>query len=261
MDIKFSQDILSFLKTKIESVEGLGMRDFYERNGVFLKGHFVGTKGGHMDTYVNIKKVLEDVDHLAALALQMALSLREIEADVFLAAPYGAHDLAPLVAMFYRVLTRRPVSVLKLVKKRGKDEEKEKIVWYKDHAKKVGGMRVVLIDDVINSGGSLMDGKKLIKEAGSALFACAVAFSRKDEDELKKLGWRLQAEIFALHAERITEYDIGYGKDPRERCLLCHHGVPINQKIGHGKEFLDNFGEMYPLMRKWVQLMRGDSEA
>lgn len=258
MDINFSKDIVSFLKTKMESSDGLGMRDFYERNGVFLKGHFVGNKGGHMKIYVNIKKVLEDVDHLTALALQMAFSLREIEADVFLAAPYGAQDLPPLVAMFYRVLTRRPVSVLKLVKKRAKGEDKEKIVWYKEHARKVYGKRVVLIDDVINSGGSLMDGKKLIKEAVGALVACAVAFSRKDQEELKKLEWSLQAKIFALHVAKINEFKVIPGQDPRAQCELCRKNIPISQTIGHGKEFLDKLIEDHPLMRKWIQMMRGD---
>ena len=257
MDINFSQNVDSFLKTKIESIDGLGILDFYKRNKVFLTGHFVGTKGGHMDTYVNIKKVLEDVDHLAALALQMAFSIREIKADVFIAAPYGAQDLAPLVAMFYRVLTRRPVKVLKLVKKRGKGEEKENIVWYKDHAEKVFGMRGVLIDDVINSGGSLIDGKKLIKGAGGALVVCVVAFSRQDHDDLKKLEWRLRAKIFSLYSRKIKEFKIASEKNVFDQCPLCRDNIPINQEIGHGKEFLDLLEAEGKYPKNWIKLMRG----
>lgn len=245
------------MDVKFEGIGELNILDLLEEEGAISEGHFVGTKGGHMDAYINIKKVTEDINCLSSLAIHLAFAIKNIEAQVLLALPYGAQDLLPLVAMFYASITGRSIQILKLVKKRGKGEEVEKIVWYKDHAKKVAGKKVILIDDVINTGGSLEDGAKLINSAGGSLAACGAICSRKDSLEIVNLERRLGAIIRFLCMVMVDNYEIDLDRSLKAQCPLCREGIPIDQKIGHGKDFLDNYEQRFPNMKDWVKKMRG----
>ena len=210
-----------------------------------------------MDTYINIKKVTEDIDNLTPLAMSLAFDIKDVEADILLAAPYGAQDLVPLVAMFYGAFTGRPIQVLKLIKKRRKGKTKEDIVWYKDHAEKIFGKKVILIDDVINTGGSLNDGGNLIKDARGEMVACAVICNRQGFFETQILADKLRATIYSLCIIEVENYEIDLDRDLKAQCLLCKGGVSIDQKIGHGKDFLDSYAEKFPNMSDWVEKMRG----
>ena len=247
----------SFLFLKWDKINELGSVGFLKEQGAIVKGHFVGTKGGHMDTYVNIKKVTESIDNLIPLSMHLAFVLKDVRADVLLAAPYGAQDLVPLVAMFYRSFVGRPIQVLKLIKKRKKGEEKEKIVWYKDHAEKIIDKKVILIDDVINTGGSLEDGRDLIEGARGEMVACGVISSRQGLSGLAVLESRLKADIYPLCIMEVENYFIDLDKNLKTQCPLCKAGVPINQRIGHGRAFLDDYEKKFPNMNDWVKKMRG----
>jgi orotate phosphoribosyltransferase len=251
------EKVESFLFGKLQELNELGVINFLKSKGAVASGHFVGTKGGHMDTYINIKKATEDIDNLTPLAMSLAYDIKDVPADILLAAPYGAQDLVPLVAMFYRSFTGRPVQVLKLVKKRRKGETEEDIVWYKDHADKVIGKKVILIDDVINTGGSLEDGRDLIEEALGKMVACGVVCNRQEFFETQMLADKLRAAIYSLCIIEVENYTIDLDKNLKTQCPLCREGVPINQQIGHGKEFLDNYGQRFPNMIDWAKKMRG----
>jgi orotate phosphoribosyltransferase len=251
------EKVESFLFGKLQELNELGVVNFLKSKGAVTKGHLVGTKGGHMDTYINIKKVTEDIDNLTPLAMSLAFDIKDVEADILLAAPYGAQDLVPLVAMFYGAFTGRPIQVLKLIKKRRKGKTKEDIVWYKDHAEKIFGKKVILIDDVINTGGSLNDGGNLIKDARGEMVACAVICNRQGFFETQILADKLRATIYSLCIIEAENHSIDLDRNLKTQCPLCREGVPINQQIGHGKEFLDNYEQRFPNMINWVKKMRG----
>jgi len=93
----------------------------------------------------------------------------------------------------------------------------------------VKGQNILLVDDVINTGHSLMATIKLLEKHGARVLAVATLYNRAEYDP----HLFDPIPVYSLITVKLQEIY------PPEECPLCRQGVPINTEFGRGKEFLE----------------------
>lgn len=231
--------------------KGKGLQEYLKSKGVIIVGdHLVYTKGGHGDVYVNIKGL--NAFQLIPVSIQMAyeIHISGFKPAAFAGVPYGADILASQVALFYSLFSGEEVLNLKLMKEGG-----DGFSWYKDNGDYVEGVRIVFIEDVINTGGSLVRCGKFIRDSRPAAISCWVVCDRLSDKNpgLSVLGKEFQVDdAGALLSIEAANYDVPEGTDPREHCPLCAEGRKINTSTGHGKAFLLKMKNTFPDFHAWI---------
>lgn len=216
---------------------------------VALQGHFVFTSGGHGNVYINIRD-LKTIQQMAPVAMQMAWECREQKCDAIVGTPHGADTLAVLVSYYYTQFTDMEIEVLKPLK------SDHGLVWYKDHGERVLGMRILQVEDVINTAKSLRETADHIISWGGQLCGVIAVCNRISE---KNPGFKaLQNEydidfVKALADVEAVNFAVDITQDPAEQCTLCQTGICINTRVGHGKKFLEQIRERYPQLWTCLQ--------
>ena len=91
----------------------------------------------------------------------------------------------------------------------------------------VSGKRVLVVDDIVNTGLSLRQTAEAVRGASGHVVGAACLVSRGNVD-----AGGLGVDRFAF----LLEYKIPAW--PAPGCTLCQAGVPINTRYAHGAEFL-----------------------
>jgi orotate phosphoribosyltransferase len=91
----------------------------------------------------------------------------------------------------------------------------------------VAGKRVLVVDDVINTGESVAETGAAVEAAGGEVATVAALCSRGNagpaEVRCDDYVWLVEVEIPSW---------------PAADCELCRRGVPINTRFAHGADFL-----------------------
>ena len=172
-------------------------RELFERCGAMLTGHFQLSSGRHSDRYVEKARVLEQPELAMTLAREMASWYRRI--DVVVAPAVGAVPLGFAVALAggaRSVFTERDDGRMRL--RRGFVLEP--------------GERVLVVEDVVTTGGSAQEVYDLIGKTGADRLGVAALIDRST-----------QTVEFPLRAVLRVEAQTW---DPEE-CPMCRGGEPI----------------------------------
>ncbi len=98
----------------------------------------------------------------------------------------------------------------------------------------VKGKDVLLVDDVINTGHTILSTTKLLEKHGARMLAVATLYNRAEYDP----HLFDPIPVYSLITVKLQEIY------PPEECPLCRQGVPINTEFGRGKEFLEQRGKL-----------------
>lgn len=209
------------------------MKAFAEAGAIISDDHFVYTKGDHGNAYVDKAKVSTDTQKLSILCKEIANQFVDDDVDVVVGpvtvglaiAQWVAHGMNGYITRRYGISAlfadkgeKLPDGTTSFVLKRGYDEL-------------VRGKRVLVVDDICNSGGSVRNVVCAVRECGGKVVGVGVLCNRGGVTA-RDLGG--VPRLFAL-------MNITLQKWSEEECLEkgpCSEGVPVNTKIGHGKEFL-----------------------
>jgi len=186
-----------------------------EVGAIVTDSHVVYTSGKHGRAYVNKDALYPHTDRTAELCGLMADLVRDAGAEVVCAPALGGIILSQWLGHHLQlpaVYAEKTDAGLTL--RRGYDQI-------------VAGKRVVVVEDVLNTGGSLVDTIRAVRAAGGEVVA-AVALCNRGGVTAESLGVpRLESLLeVALEAWDAAE------------CPLCRDGVPVNTKVGKGHEFL-----------------------
>lgn len=196
-----------------------------ERCGAIRKGHFVLTKGGHSDTYVNKDDIYPDVEACQELCRHLGIPWWGAGVERVVGPALGGIVLSNRVAAF---LSDRGSPVRSV------------------YAEKVGGVftftrgldrylspekRVLVVEDIITTGGSVKQVVDLVRAHGCNVLgvACLVNRGQKTAQDLGVP--RLTSLVEGLDALTWLGGEA--------ECELCRTGVPINTDVGKGREFLE----------------------
>lgn len=174
--------------------------DLLESSGALRKGHFKLSSGRHSDTYVQCALLLSDPD--AAVRVGSALAEKvEGEVDLVLCPALGA------VVIGFTVALALGVGMVFAERHQGKMELRRGFEI-------TGGSRVLLVEDVITTGGSIMELARMVEEecASVTALSCVVDRGKLNAGEYP---------LYSLVRLEVASY-------PSDECPLCARGVPID---------------------------------
>lgn len=172
-------------------------RELFERTGAMLKGHFRLSSGLHSDAYMEKARVLERPDATVALAAEIVSWYPRI--DVVVAPAVGAIGLGFAVALqagARAIYAEREEGRMRL--RRGFRVDP--------------GERVLVVEDVITTGGSAKEVFDLVKESTAEPLGVAALIDRSPRPPAFPMRAVLRVDAAVWEADR---------------CPLCEGGVPV----------------------------------
>lgn len=179
--------------------ERLDMPAELERTGAVRKGHFRLSSGLHSDTYVQCALLLEEPRTADAVGEELAREAG-VEVDVVLAPALGAVIIGYTAARALgctMVFAERLDGAMKLRRGFGI----------------APGSRVLIVEDVVTTGGSALELARLAEEAGATVVGIACIVERGTLP-----GSRDLVSLAKLEARSYEESE----------CPMCASGVPID---------------------------------
>lgn len=139
--------------------------DIYRRTGAILEGHFLLTSGLHSPTYLQCARVLQYPWHAEKLCAQLASDFRDMNIELVAAPAVGgiivAHEVARALKVPAIFVERQDG---KLTLRRGFEVNP--------------GARVLVVEDVVTTGGSTRETIDVINALGGNVVAAASLINR-----------------------------------------------------------------------------------
>jgi orotate phosphoribosyltransferase len=200
------------------------VKDILAKASAVITGdHFVYTSEKHGDAYINKDAIYPYVHATSRLCSGIAEHFIDERIEVVVAPAVGAIILSQWVAFhLHRMTGEAPLAVY--ADKVGKDDFEFK----RGYDKLLPTKRVLVVEDLFTTGGSA---KKVVEQVRSyGGYAVGVAgLANRGKVTLNQVG--NPKKFVCLLDVDMKAYD------PAE-CPLCKQGVPINTRLGHGKNFL-----------------------
>lgn len=199
------------------------IRILKETGALIPDSHFVGVSGRHMDTYVNKDALLTHPDAACRVGEMFAELNKEVDIEAVIAPAMGAIILGQWTA--YHLGKLKGKEILSVYTDKADGDEQ---VLKRGYDKAIAGKKVLAIEDVITTGGSVKKSAVKAAEAGAIVLQASVMMNKNpDEVTSGSLGIPLSS-IATMVVPTYTE----------EECPLCASGVPVNTTVGHGKQFM-----------------------
>jgi len=194
--------------------------DFFEEIGAIKEGHFVYTSGRHGRYYFNKDTIYSYPFFASLLARQIANYFGEREIDLVAGPTMGGAILAQWVGYFLS-LRKQSLKILAVFA----EEEDQKRVFKRGYQDLVPKKKVLIVDDVLTTGGSIKKVIEAIKKLEGEAVSVGVIVNRG-----KITAQDLQvSELFSLA-------DLEWESFEEKDCPLCKKGLPINTDLGKAKK-------------------------
>lgn len=196
--------------------------EILQKVGAFRAGHFVFVSGLHADTYVNKNAMYPYTRAISELCKGIAEKFagRGIEAVVGPAT--GGIILSQWVAHHLSELDGRDVYSTYA------DKDGDAFVIRRGYDDLIKGKKILVVEDLVTTGGSLKKVVEAARAAGSEVLA-AVAVCNRGQVTREAVGNPPEfISLLTVHLDQWAE----------EACDFCKRGIPVNTDVGHGKEFL-----------------------
>lgn len=190
-----------------------------EAGAILTGGHYVYRSWRHGPTYVNKRALYDDKEGLDRIGETIAGRFRGTAIQT-VTCPEGVLNLAQWV-MHY-LWKSNPSTPIQLVVARRVEET----YCFGYHNRPFSN--VLVVEDIINTGGTARRIVDAVENLGSAVVGVAAIWNRGGSEPEGLLGG---IPLEALVNKKLITYDA-------ERCHLCRKRVPINEKFGHGREYL-----------------------
>lgn len=175
--------------------------EIFTQTGVIQKGHFLLTSGRHSDTYMQCAKLFQDAKASELLAKEIAEKYRDEQVDLVIGPAVGGIILAYEVSRQLgcrNIFAERENGTMTL--RRGFTIEK--------------GERVLVCEDVVTTGGSVMEVMDIVREMGGEIVGVGVIVDRS----AGKVDFGVPME--SIISMEVVSY-------PAEDCPICKTGQPL----------------------------------
>jgi len=189
---------------------------------ILTNDHFVGTSGLHFDTYVNKDFLYPHTKETSRICELLADKYKDKNIEVVVGPALGGIILSQWVASHLSKIYGK--EALAVYTEKNTEGGQTFTRGYENYVK---GKRVLVVEDIITTGGSILKTIKAAEGAGGDIIgACAMINKNANLDK----------NIFGVPFEALAELFIPtYEAD---KCPFCQKKVSINVKVGHGKKFL-----------------------
>ena len=185
----------------------------FEAAGAFLRGHFVYTSGRHGADYLEKFRILEDPKTTTALAAMIANEFSPLTPELVAGPTTGGIILAYEVA--------RQLGVNAVYVERGEPGGRTLRRGFEIPP----GARVLVVDDVVTTGGSVAETEACITRAGGVVIGIGVLADRT-------------AGRAATAVPFFACLTVDFPSYPPDSCPQCAAGIPVAAPRGSGKKAL-----------------------
>jgi orotate phosphoribosyltransferase len=188
-------------------------RRAFDSAGAFLQGHFVYTSGRHGADYLEKFRILEDPRATTELAGMIVERFRPLKPELVAGPTTGGIILAFEVA--------RQLGVDAVYVERGETGGRVLRRGFEISP----DTRVLVVDDVVTTGGSLVETQSCIANAGGEVIGVGVLADRT--------AGRIKTDVpfYACLTVDFPSY-------PPDECPLCAIGIPVAPPRGSSKKVL-----------------------
>ncbi len=177
--------------------------DIFKRENAILRGHFLLSSGLHSDTYIQCAKVLEYPKYAEFLSEVLCERFKGVSPDVVIGPAIGG------ITFSYEVARTFGARALFAERENGKFTLRR---GFEIHP----GERVLVVEDVVTTGGSTKEVISLVMEKGGEVIGVGSIIDRSKE--LIDFGVR----FISLLKVDVNLYE-------PNNCPLCKSGVPISK--------------------------------
>ncbi|MEI6691542.1 MAG: orotate phosphoribosyltransferase [Chlorobium sp.] len=178
------------------------MLDVFKSTGALLDGHFKLTSGRHSNTYFQCAKVLQYPEHLTAVCSKIAEHFANMGVETVISPAIGGIVVGTEVG--------RQLGVKTIFA-----ERKDGIMTIRRGFSLESNERVLVIEDVITTGGSVAEVIELIKQSGALLVGVGSVVDRSNGRV------KLAHDHFSVLSMEVVSFT-------PEECPLCKKGFPID---------------------------------
>jgi len=194
---------------------------------VITDSHFVYTSGKHGSVYVNKDAVYPHTEETSRIGQLFAEKFKDVDIDVVAAPALGGIILSQWVA--YHLSKLKGKEILGVYTEKTPDKN---MIFTRGYDKLVIGKKVLVIEDLTTTGGSVKKVVDTVKAAGGNVVAVCVMVNRDPDNVNSEL---VGAPFSALGVLKASAFDEAV-------CPLCKENVPINTDVGHGKKYMEAKG-------------------
>lgn len=207
--------------------------EMFEKTGAIktTPGHFVYASGDHGGIYIDKKEIFKESAQTSVLCEQIAEHFKNSDIDTVAGPESGGIIMANWVAIHSSRLKERKIDVVHLFKKG------PFMVVEGDQERKIAGKKILLVDDIATTGGSLKKCAQAINDEGGLITGIGLLWLRGNKAMFSSLFQGIP--VFPLIRVRLHGWN-------EEECLKtgpCSRSVPINLEFGHGAEFIKKHPE------------------
>jgi orotate phosphoribosyltransferase len=191
---------------------------------ILSNDHFVYISGDHGGGWIDKDVIFVNLAHTARLGQLLAAEVRNLGMDILCGPATGGL----IVAQWTGHALDLPVVFAEHNSPRTAVELRGRFALHRGYDQMVKGKKVLVVDDVVNTGHTIRQTVTAVKQCGGTVVAAAALVDRGNVDAAS-----LGVERY-LH---LVEHDIPSW--PAAACPLCKTGAPINTRYAHGQDFLD----------------------
>jgi len=198
--------------------------EIFKRTGTLLEGHFVLTSGRHSDKYANKDHIYPHTVAVARLTWEIAIHFVPHQPPIqtvvgpamggIILSTWTAHSLIQVE----RGQNAIPVAAVYA------EKDGDKFVFRRGYDKFVHGRKVLIVEDILTTGGSVKKVAEAVRQVGGEVVAVAVLCNRG----------RLSAEALGV-PELYSLLELDFQSWEETDCPLCQKGIPINTEVGKGQ--------------------------
>lgn len=207
-----------------------------ERTGAVLQGHFVLKSESHADAYINKDAVSLHPVALGQLCRYLAKRASAWAPEVVVGPVVGGVAIGQWTAYHLTQLTRSEV-LATFAEKDG-----DGFVIKRNFPERLRGRRTLVVEDILTTGDSARKVVAAARRIGANVVGVSALVNRGGI-VAGHFAWDVDtdgpmAEGYAATPEFACLLSLDLQAWPADGCLLCAKGVPVNEEVGHGREFL-----------------------
>ncbi|KKS41163.1 MAG: Orotate phosphoribosyltransferase [Candidatus Gottesmanbacteria bacterium GW2011_GWB1_43_11] len=191
---------------------------------VITDSHFVYTSGKHGSVYINKDALYPHTAETSRVGEMFAQKYKEMDIDVVAGPALGGIILSQWTAFHLSQLKGK--EILGVYTEKTPDKQQ---IFTRGYDKHVKGKKVLVIEDLTTTGGSVRKVVDSVKAAGGEVVAVCVMVNRDPKNVTSEVVGGPFSAMGVLKAQAFDEVE----------CPLCKTNVPINTDVGHGKKYLE----------------------
>lgn len=198
--------------------------EILQRCGAIRRGHFIGRSGLHLDTYINKDDVYAYPREVRQLCVHLARPFVARSVDVVAGPVLGGIVLAQWTAAWLADWHDGMEDPRAIFAERGPDG---RFGFCRGYDRLIPGRRVLLVDDVLTTGGSVRALARAVVACSGAVVGVAALVNRG----------RVSAESLGVpRLHSLLELDLVSWTG--SECPLCRDGISVDPPLGVGRDVL-----------------------